>query len=476
MGAQNGSTTTSTKPEDLKYQSEHHLPSISLFLLADMSFLDGFGNWQESEAVPGSIPERGYAPQKVPHDLYTECLSGTAFTVPRDHNQRAWLYRLQPSAGHEPFVPYKGHESIVSSFYHFLPEIEPTPQQLRWDPLTVKGAKDKNFIDGIRTIGGAGDPQMKDGLAIHCYNFGKNMGNTSLYNSDGDYLIVPVTGDLLVTTEFGKLHVPSKFFCVVQRGIKFKVDVVEGTSEDGLAQGFILEIYKGHFVIPELGPIGSNGLANAKDFQTPVAYYEDNDEEHIVVNKFSGKFFQFKQNRSPFDVVAFSGNYIPYRYDLRKFNVMGSVSYDHPDPSIHTVLTCVSDVPGVAVADFVVFAPRWMVMEDTFRPPWFHRNVMSEFMGNICGTYDAKAEGFMPGGASLHNMNTPHGPDADTYKKATTADLKPHKLSDDSYAFMFETCYQVATTKWAVSECGKVQPDYYKAWAGLERISTIPRP
>lgn len=431
----------------------------------------------------------------MPHGLYTEVLSGTAFTVARAHNQRAWLYRvscircenrathlrvadvipqLRPAVGHEPFKPYTGNKHLVSSFYEFSPQIEPTPQQLRWDPLTVKGAKDLDFLDGMRTIGGAGDPQMKEGMGIHIYNFGKDMGNKSIYNSDGDFLILPVDGELLITTEFGKLEVPPVHFAVVQRGIKFKVDLVEGTSSTGTAQGFILEVFKGHFEIPELGPIGSNCLANPKDFETPVASYEDVDGDYTVINKFSGRLFQFKQGHSPFDIVGFSGNYIPYRYDLAKFNVIASTSYDHPDPSIYTVLTCPSDSPGTAVADFVVFAPRWLVMEDTFRPPWFHRNCMSEFMGNIVGTYDAKAEGFLPGGASLHNMNTAHGPDAETHRKATTEVLKPHKL-ENSYAFMFETAYQIATTKWAVTECGKVQPDYWKAWQGLDRVSDLKR-
>lgn len=299
------------------------------------------------------------------------------------------------------------------------------------------------------------------------------MDKKSFYNSDGDMLFVPVNGELLITTEFGQLHVPPLHIAVVQRGLKFSVDQVNPHDKDPVARGFVLEVYKGHFELPELGPIGSNGLANAKDFETPIARYEDDNSEWVIVNKFLGKFFQYTQNHSPYDVVAFSGNCIPYRYDLSKFNTIGTISYDHPDPSIYTVLTCPSDTPGTAVADFVIFPPRWLVAEDTFRPPWFHRNVMSEFMGNICGVYDAKAEGFMPGGASLHNMNTAHGPDADTFTKATNADLKPHKVGEGSMAFMFESAYQVATTKWAIIESGKLQQDYWKAWQGLDKISSL---
>lgn len=323
------------------------------------------------------------------------------------------------------------------------------------------------------TLGGAGDTQLKDGIAIHFYNFSKNMGNKSFYNSDGDFLIVPVKGELLITTEFGKMTVSPLHIAVIQRGLKFTVDRVDPNPQE-CAQGFVCELYKGHFQLPELGPIGSNGLANAKDFESPVAAFEDKKGEYTVVNKFVGKLFQYKQDHSPYDVVSYSGNYVPYRYDLRKFNTMGTISYDHPDPSIFTVLTApTGDQPGTAVCDFVIFPPRWLVAEDTFRPPWFHRNVMSEFMGNIQGVYDAKAEGFMPGGASLHNMNTAHGPDAETFTKATNAELKPHKVGEGSMAFMFESAYQIVTTKWAISESGKVQQDYWKAWQGLDKVSTL---
>jgi homogentisate 1,2-dioxygenase len=299
------------------------------------------------------------------------------------------------------------------------------------------------------------------------------MVKKSFYNSDGDFLFVPVHGELLITTEFGTLHVPPLHIAVVQRGLKFSVAEVNKTGEP--ARGFVAELYKGHFELPELGPIGSNGLANAKDFQQPVAAFQEDDSEWQIVNKFLGKFFTYKQDHSPYDVVGYSGTYVPYRYDLAKFNTIGTISYDHPDPSIFTVLTAPTDTPGTAVLDFVIFPPRWLVAEDTFRPPWFHRNVMSEFMGNICGVYDAKAEGFLPGGASLHNMNTAHGPDAETFEKASNGKLAPHKVGEGSMAFMFESAYQIATTKWAILESGKLQQDYWKAWQGLKNVSTLPK-
>ncbi|UZJ57579.1 hypothetical protein CBS101457_006899 [Exobasidium rhododendri] len=435
---------------------------------SELRYNAGFGNHVESEAIPGTLPKLGNAPQKVSHGLYAEQVSGTAFTAPRHKNQRSWLYRIKPSVNHSPFSPY-AHPRVLSSFHSFSPGIEITPQQLRWDPLELGNSdQEKDFVDGLVTLGGAGDSQVKDGMAIHFYSCNKSMKNRSFYNSDGDFLIVPQMGELDIVTEFGRMTVPPLHICVIQRGLKFSVNVT------GQAKGFICEIYKGHFELPELGPLGANGLANVKDFQTPVAAYEDIEGQYTIINKFMGSFFQFEQDHSPYDVVAFSGNYVPYRYDLLKFNTMGSISYDHPDPSIFTVLTCPTDSPGTAIADFVIFPPRWLVQEDTFRPPYFHRNVMSEFMGNIVGTYDAKATGFLPGGASLHNMNSAHGPDAETFDKASVAELKPVKIGQGSMSFMFESAYQIATTKWAITESGKLQQDYWKAWQDLKKNFVAP--
>ncbi|WOO78094.1 Homogentisate 1,2-dioxygenase [Vanrija pseudolonga] len=456
------------------------MPAAKATDATDLAYLNGFGNHFESEAVPGTLPKLGNAPQRVAHGLYAEQISGTAFTVPRAKNQRSWVYRLRPSVQHSPFRPYASAASttprLVSSFHAFSPGIKATPQQLRWDPLSLgeKDEREADFVDGLATLAGAGDSQTKDGLAIHFYGFGRDMGRKSFYNSDGDFLIVPVTGELLITTEFGKLHVPPQHIAVIQRGLKFSVDIVNRErAPGGIARGFICETYKGHFELPDLGPIGANGLANAKDFESPVASYEDTSDDWVVVNKFMGELFAYEQRHSPYDVVAYSGNYVPYRYDLLKFNVIGSISYDHPDPSIFTVLTCPTDSPGTAVCDFVIFAPRWLVAEDTFRPPYFHRNCMAEFMGNIAGTYDAKATGFLPGGASLHNMNSAHGPDADTFNKASAAELRPQKVGDGSMAFMFESAYQLATTKWAIEESDKLQQDYWKVWQGLEKQSDL---
>ncbi|KAJ1034635.1 hypothetical protein NDA18_001491 [Ustilago nuda] len=411
--------------------------------MVQIKYQRGFGNHFISEAKPDSFPKFGHFPQKVNHGLYAEQLSGTAFTAARAKNQRSWLYRIRPSDNHEPFQRYK-QERVLASFHAHSPDIHPTPQQLRWDPLVEHGPKDVDFVDGLVTLAGAGDTQLKNGIAIHTYTATKGMRRRSFYNSDGDLLI---------------------------RGIKFSVDfdAADSVSISDPAFGYICETFKGHFELPHLGAIGTNGLANPEDFETPTALYQDTTDNWTVINKFMGRFFSYNQTHSPYDVVAFSGNYLPYRYDLTKFNTIGSISYDHPDPSIFTVLTCPTDTHGTAVCDFVIFPPRWLVADDTFRPPYFHRNCMSEFMGNIVGVYDAKASGFVPGGASLHNMNSAHSPDAETFDKASNAPLKPAKVGEGSMSFMFESAYQLATTKYAIEESGKVQQDYCKAWADLKK-------
>ena len=187
--------------------------------------------------------------------------------------------------------------------------------------------------------------------------------------------------------------------------------------------------------------------------------------EFELVAKFSGRLWATRLDHSPLDVVAWHGNYAPYKYDLARFNSINTVSFDHPDPSIFTVLTSASDTPGMANIDVVIFPPRWLVAEHTFRPPYFHRNLMSEFMGLIHGAYDAKAEGFLPGGASLHNSMSPHGPDAETFGKATSAELAPQRLGD-TLAFMFESRYVYQPTP-AALDADFRQRDYVDVWAGL---------
>ncbi|KAI8816746.1 Homogentisate 1,2-dioxygenase, partial [Fimicolochytrium jonesii] len=431
-------------------------------------YLQGFGNSHASEALPGALPVGQNNPQRAPYGLFAEQLSGTAFTAPRAENQRSWLYRIRPSVCHTPFEAASS-PTLVRSFTAGSPECQSTPNQLRWSPFELPKHGGVDFVHGLHTVCGAGDPSLRDGLAIHVYLCNADMDSSAFYNSDGEFLIVPQQGRLDIQTEFGRLVVEPNEIAVIPRGIRYAVRFPDGPS-----RGYILEVFNRHFELPDLGPIGANGLANARDFLYPTAAYEDiENKTYTIINKFQGQLFALQQTHSPFDIVAWHGNYAPYKYDLRKFNTINTVSFDHPDPSIFTVLTCKSSTPGVAIADFVIFPPRWMVAEHTFRPPYYHRNCMSEFMGLISGGYDAKAEGFLPGGASLHSTMSSHGPDNATFEKASTEELKPVKLRPDGLAFMFESCYMLSLSNWALrpdQAGGKVlQAKYYECWIGLKK-------
>ncbi|KAF2862821.1 homogentisate 1,2-dioxygenase [Piedraia hortae CBS 480.64] len=427
-------------------------------------YLNGFNCYHESEAVEGALPIGSNNPQKPPLGLYCEKLSGTAFTAPRCENQQTWLYRILPAAAHGNFEPCK--EGVFGVFgqkekWHHI------PNQLRWDPFEIDETVD--WVHSLRLVAGAGDPTMKNGLGIFIFTAAKDMDrHEAFYSADGDLLIVPQHGALDVQTELGNLLLRPNEIGVIPRGIRHRV-----TLPDGPVRGYILELYQSHFQLPELGPIGSHCLANTRDFQAPVAAFdEDHDgtNAYTVYGKFAGRLFAAVQKHTPFDVVAWHGNYYPYKYDLARFATIGSISFDHPDPSIFTVLTAQSDHPGTAIADFVIFPPRWLVQEDTFRPPWYHRNTMSEFMGLIQGEYDAKTGGgFQPAGASLHNTMSSHGPDASSHEKATNAELKPHKVGEGSLAFMFESSLMVGVTDWALERCKKVQQGYNaESWVPLE--------
>ncbi|RZJ85519.1 MAG: homogentisate 1,2-dioxygenase [Massilia sp.] len=423
---------------------------------ADASYLSGFGNEFATEALEGALPVGQNSPQRAPYGLYAEQISGTAFTAPRSHNRRSWLYRIRPAAVHLPFRLIES-TAIVSDFS----TVPPTPpNQLRWDPLPMPTAP-TDFIDGWTTMAGNGAPDSLQGCAIHLYAANQPMVQRFFYDADGELLIVPQQGRLQIDTELGRITVEPQEIAVIPRGVRFRVDL-----PDGEARGYICENFGALFRLPDLGVIGSNGLANPRDFLTPAARYEDVEGDFELVAKFSGRLWSARIGHSPLDVVAWHGNYAPYKYDLRRFNAIGSISYDHPDPSIFLVLQSPSDTPGVDSIDFVIFPPRWLAAENTFRPPWFHRNVASEFMGLIHGAYDAKAEGFVPGGASLHNCMSGHGPDAATFDKASSADTgQPHKVLD-TMAFMFETRHVLVPTPYALAS-PQLQPDYQQCWAGI---------
>ena len=427
------------------------------------TYLPGFANHFATEAVEGALPIGRNSPQKVPFGLYAEQLSGTAFTAPRAENRRSWLYRMRPAANHAPFVTYEGAPLLRSGPFDELP---PSPNRLRWDPLPLPDAP-TDFVDGLITYGGNGDVATGDGSGIHLYAANRSMDGRVFFSADGELLIVPQQGTLRLVTEMGVMTVAPLHIAIVPRGVRFRVELV-----DGPVRGYVCENYGHLFRLPDLGPIGANGLANPRDFETPVAWFEDVDQPTQLIQKFQGKLWTTTLDHSPLDVVAWHGNLAPARYDLRRFNTINTVSFDHPDPSIFTVLTSPSDTHGTANVDFVIFAPRWMVAENTFRPPWFHRNVMSEYMGLIEGAYDAKEGGFAPGGGSLHNQMNGHGPDWPSYEKAISADLKPHRI-EATMAFMFESRHVIRPTRWAM-ETPLCQPDYDTVWDGFPKAQ-LPR-
>jgi len=423
----------------------------------EFGYSSGFGNEFSSEAVAGALPTGRNSPQRAPLGLYAEQISGTAFTQPRGVNRRTWTYRILPSAKHPAFRRI-GHGALRGTPFD---EVEPEPNRLRWDPLPLSD-EPRDFIDGLFTMCGNGDIRTRAGIAVHLYAASKDMTDRYFVNCDGELLLVPEMGALALHTELGPLRVTPGEIAVIPRGIRFRVEL-----PDGLARGYACENFGANFTLPERGPIGANGLANERDFLAPHAAYEERGHAVQVVQKFAGHLWAADYDHSPLDVVAWHGNYTPYKYDTAHFMVLGTISFDHPDPSLFTVLTSASDTPGLANADFVIFAPRWLVGEDTFRPPWFHRNIMSEFMGLVRGVYDAKAEGFAPGGASLHNTFASHGPDAATHQSASTASLAPQKL-DGTLAFMFESRWTLVPTRQAMTAAWR-QPFYDAVWDGLER-------
>lgn len=421
-------------------------------------YIPGFGNHIATEAIAGALPVGQNAPQRVPYGLYTEQLSGTAFTAPRHDNRRSWLYRLRPTAQHPAFTRHDGAPLFGTAPFAATP---PSPNRLRWDPLPWPDSP-TDWLDGLVTYGGTGDVAAQTGVGIHLYAATSDMERV-FFCADGELLIVPQDGALAIDTELGRIDIAPLQIAVIPRGVRFRVAL-----PDGRARGYVCENYGATFRLPDLGPIGANGLANPRDVETPVAWFEDRDAPCTVIQKFQGGLWATTLDHSPFDVVAWHGNLAPYRYDLTRFNTINTVSFDHPDPSIFTVLTAPSDTPGTANCDFVIFPPRWVVAEHTFRPPWFHRNVMSEFMGLIAGAYDAKeGGGFVPGGASLHNQMNGHGPDQASYDKAVSAPLGPQKI-DGTMAFMFETRHVVRPTDWAIAT-PTMQLDYDDAWRGFRK-------
>ena len=416
--------------------------------------LTGFGNEFATEALPGALPSGRNSPQRPPLGLYAEQVSGTPFTVPRRESRRSWLYRIRPSAEHPPYLRLADQGHVGG------PLAPPNPNRLRWNPPPIP-AEPTDFVAGLATVAATGNGLTESGVSVHVY-----AANTSMerifFDADGELMIVPQLGRLDIATEMGRLAITPGNLVIIPRGMRFRIALPDGPS-----RGYVCENHGAVFRLPDLGPIGANGLANPRDFHAPAAAYEDREEPTEVVQKYCGELWATTLSHSPLDVVAWHGNLTPVTYDLARFNAIGTVSYDHPDPSIFTVLTAPTDTPGRANVDFVIFPPRWMVAEDTFRPPWFHRNVMNECMGLVHGAYDAKAEGFIPGGLSLHAMMSAHGPDAITTERAMNAPLAPHKI-DGALAFMFETASTLRPTVRAMASAA-LQENYDSCWNGMTR-------
>ncbi|ABE61779.1 homogentisate 1,2-dioxygenase [Nitrobacter hamburgensis X14] len=428
-------------------------------------YMSGFGNSFETEALPGALPIGRNSPQRCAYGLYAEQLSGSPFTAPRGANERSWLYRIRPSVRHS------GHfVKIDAKLWRTAPCLEHDMPlaQLRWDPTPIP-EDELTFVQSVRTMTTAGDAHTQTGMAAHIYLITRSMVDQHFYNADGEMLFVPQGGSLRFVTEFGVIDTEPGEIAVIPRGVKFRVEIPSGP-----ARGYLCENYGGAFTLPERGPIGANCLANSRDFLTPVAAYEDDDKPTELFVKWGGALWSTALPHSPIDVVAWHGNYAPYKYDLRTFSPIGAIGFDHPDPSIFTVLTSPSEIAGTANIDFVIFPERWVVAENTFRPPWYHMNVMSEFMGLIYGVYDAKPQGFVPGGISLHNCMLPHGPDREAFDHASNTELKPVKLTG-TLAFMFETRFPQRVTEYAATS-DALQDDYADCWQGLERRFDPTRP
>ncbi len=429
-------------------------------------YLTGFGNGFETEALPGALPVGRNSPQKCPYGLYAEQLSGSPFTAPRATNERSWLYRIRPTVGH--WGTFRKADIGVWRTAP-SPEVELPIAPLRWDPIPIP-KESLSFVQGVHTITTAGDAGSSAGMGAHVYIVTRSMQDEYFYNADGEMLFVPQQGELRLWTEFGIIDIEPGEAAVIPRGVKIRVEI-----KDGPARGYICENYGGAFALPERGPIGANCMANPRDFLTPVAAYEDREQPGQMFVKWGGSLWVADIARSPLDVVAWHGNYAPYKYDLRRYSPVGPILYDHADPSIFTVMTSPSETPGTANIDFVIFSDRWLVAENTFRPPWYHMNVMSEFMGLVYGIYDAKTGGgFVPGGISLHNTMLPHGPDVNAFETASNAELKPHKL-EGALAFMFETRFPQRVTKFA-AETALLQQSYGDYGHALKRYFDPTKP
>ncbi|KAH9849906.1 homogentisate 1,2-dioxygenase [Lenzites betulinus] len=423
----------------------------------------GFGNRFTSEALPNTLPVGQNMPQKMKYDLYIEGINGTPFVTPRRDNQSTWLYRVRPSVAHQGFTRLPDNPNLEACFFPLNPKVHFSPTQLAWHPIDIPTDVKTDFVAGLKTLAGNGDPTLREGLAVHVYTANHSMSNNAFCNNDGDFLILPQQGRLDIQTEVGKMMVRPGELVVIPRGMKYKVGLPDGPS-----RGYILEIFGSHYELPDLGPLGSHGLANTRDFEYPVASFDIDNSPWEITYKVGGQLFACHQDHTPFDVVAWSGNYVPYKYAMEKFTFVGSISQDHIDPSIFTVLTAKSKTAGAPLIDFAIFSERWDVASHTFRPPYYHRNCATEMMGLIYGEYGGRSDGFVPGAFSYENGFCPHGVSYDQFKNATEAELKPMKIHQGTLAFMFESSMQVLVTDYAMTGSGKLHEHEPKMWDNLK--------
>jgi homogentisate 1,2-dioxygenase len=437
--------------------SVERAPRATLRAPERIATMPGLGSTHESEALPGALPGRQNTPLPPPYGLYPELLSGTPFTVKSAESSRVWMYRIRPSFSHAAYVPLP-----VGRFG--APFEDVVPNRTRWKPVPIPQAPlATDFVDGLATLGGAGEPTVGPGFAVHLYAANADMIDRALSSADGDLLLVPQTGTLDLRTELGWLRVAPGSIAIIPRAVKFAIGL-----PDGAARGWVLEVYGRRLRLPERGPIGSNGLADARHFRAPVASFEDRTcpAGFEVVSKIGGRLYSASQEHSPFDVVAWHGNHAPTSYDLSLFNAMGTVSFDHPDPSILTVLTAPLDDHGRAIADFVVFPGRWEVSEHSFRPPFMHRNAASEL--NMVVRVSSVEAGYEPGCTFLSPLLTAHGITTAGYEHALAPDFddRPRRIPDESLWVMFESALQFRATAWA-RETDLVDSGFLKLFEGM---------
>jgi len=419
----------------------------------------GFGNVHQSEDLPDALPRDQNSPRRVAYGLYAEQVNGSGFVAPRHENRRSWLYRVRPSADQSPAV------ALPQGFLagDFLAE-PPEPNLAGWAPLPLPTVA-TDFVDGLATLGGAGSARLRRGYAVHVYAANRGMEDRCFGNADGDLLILPEQGALTLLTELGPLEVAPGQVALVPRGIRFSVLVSVGG-----ARGYVAESFGRPFGLPDRGPVGANGLADARHFRAPSAWHEDRVSlGYRVTAKLAGRLFESTQDHSPFDVAAWQGNHVPTVYDLDAFSPVGNARFDHGDPSIHTVLSAPMDEQGAHTLDLVAFVARWDVTEHTFRPPYFHRNVTTELNGIV---RDAVVPGspFVPGCFFLTPSLVPHGVVAASVERhlAEAAAESPRRSSESSLWFQFETALPFVPTPWARDAAHRIA-DWPLVWGAYRK-------